>query len=363
MLLAMSPSAQAAGQEPFADTDVVRVVPHAEWDALVERLGCGDTYERLGYHRASLALEPAGTQPALLHVRERGAEVALPLLLRPLPGGDGGWDATSAYGYGGPAALDADGLDQGLLQRALDEWAAANHVVATFLRFHPLLGNHRFAPAGAELVELGATVAWDVAPGRELLPAMHTHHRRAVRKADRAGLELRISVNPGDLATFRARYDETMRRQRAQEFYFFPDEYWDALAGAGGAPGADVVLVEGILEGEIVAALLCFARGPWLHYHLGASADAARGIGASNRCFLGAAEWAQSRAMTIFHLGGGVGAGTDSPLFVFKHRYDPDSAPRPFHVAKLVHDDARYAQLAGTSATSGYFPPWRAPDR
>jgi hypothetical protein len=65
--------------------------------------------------------------------------------------------------------------------------------------------------------------------------------------------------------------------------------------------------------------------------------------------------------MRGFHLGGGVGGGTDSPLFTFKHRYDPTSEPRPFHIAKLVHDRQRYRALAGTDSTDGYFPPWRAP--
>ena len=33
---------------------------------------------------------------------------------------------------------------------------------------------------------------------------MHTHHRRAARKADKAGVEVRITVGPTDLAAFRA---------------------------------------------------------------------------------------------------------------------------------------------------------------
>ena len=61
--------------------------------------------------------------------------------------------------------------------------------------------------------------------------------------------------------------------------------------------------------------------------------------------------------MTGFHLGGGVGGGTESPLFVFKHRYDPASEPRAFHVAKLVHDPTRYRELAGTDSTIFNGPP------
>ena len=56
-------------------------------------------------------------------------------------------------------------------------------------------------------------------------------------------------------------------------------------------------------------------------------------------------------------MGGGWGASTSSPLFAFKQRFDPDSQPLRFQVAKLVHDGDRYRQLAGTDATDGFFPP------
>ncbi|MCW2955247.1 MAG: putative GCN5-related N-acetyltransferase [Thermoleophilia bacterium] len=339
----------------------MRVVAPADWDALVTRLGAPDTYLQLGYHLASAHLEPVASHPVLLHFTDTasGGEAALPLLLRPLPDGDG-YDATSAYGYGGPA-ISGD-VEAAAFGAALDDWARANRVVSTFLRSHPLLDNLRgVLPASAEVVDLGATVAWDVRPGRDLAAAMHTHHRRAARKADRAELEVRVTVDPTDLGDFRAMYEHTMRRQEAGAFYFFGDAYWAGLVGELGA-GTRLVLVEGLVEGAPVASLLCFASGPWMHYHLGASADAARNIGASNRCFLAAAEWAQGEGIELFHLGGGVGGGTESPLFVFKHRYDPLSEPRGFQVAKLVHDAARYRGLAGSDSTDGYFPPWRRPE-
>lgn len=328
-----------------------------EWNELVARLGGDDAYLRTGWHDASRLLEVDGTAAVLLHVTLDAGEVALPLLVRPLPDGQPGVDATSCYGYGGPVATGEVDLDS--FGAALDAWARANDVVATFLRFHPVLGNHRWCPGGAELIELGATVAWELTPGRDLMASMHSHHRRAVRKAERAGVQTVVSVGAQDLATFRTLYDHTMRRQQAEDFYFFGDSYWEALERD---PGGELVVVDAQLgeTGEVVASLLCVAHGEWLHYHLGASADAARNIGASNACFLAAASWAQERGLRGFHLGGGVGGGTDSPLFTFKHRYDPESEPRPFHIAKLVHDRERYAQVAGTDSTAGYFPPWRA---
>lgn len=334
----------------------VRVVPAEDWDALVTRLGGADTYLLAAYHEASALLEPSGSRPVFLHVTSTDGEVALPLLLRPLPGGDG-WDATSAYGYGGPVSDSA--LDAAALGRELDGWARDNHVVTTFLRLHPLLDTSRLVPPSADLAELGATVAWQIAPGHDLVARMHPHHRRAARRAAHAGLRVTVDPEPGSLDEFRKLYEATMRRQDADPFFFFPDAYWDTLLAHRAT--LRPALVEGRLDDELVASLLCFVAEPWLHYHLGGSTDIARRIGATNHCFLTAAEWAQARGMTDFHLGGGIGGSSESSLFVFKDRFDPAGRRLPFRVAKLVHDQARYRELAGTDSTAGFFPPWRRP--
>jgi serine/alanine adding enzyme len=334
----------------------VDVVPASEWDALVAALGGSDTYLLAAYHQASALLEPPGTMPVFLRFRLPDGEVALPLLLRPLPDGSG-WDATTPYGYGGPVAGSVP--DPSAFGRALDAWARANRVVATFLRLHPVLGNDRLVPPTADVVALGSTVAWDLSPGRDLMAQMHPHHRRATRRAAQAGLEVSIDPAPSSLEGFRKLYETTMRRQGAHSFFFFPTSYWDALLTHAG--DLEPVLVEGRIDGELVASLLCFAKGPWLHYHLGASADLARTTGASNHCFFATAEWAQARGITGFHLGGGVGGSSESPLFVFKRRFDPANAPLTFRIAKLVHDQERYLELSGTDSTDGFFPPWRDP--
>lgn len=344
-----------AGPSPVPAADAARVVPLREWDPTLARLGVDDTYLRAAYHRASAVLEPAGTEPVLLHVQQGHGEIALPLLLRPLPGGTG-WDATGAYGYGGPVA--AGSPDVVAFGESIDRWALQRGVVATFLRLHPLIGNAHLVPPTADLVQAGATVAWDVSVGRDLAAGMHAHHRRAARTANRSGLVTTVA-RPTSLRRFRELYIATMRRQRADPYFYFPDPYWTCLLED--AATLEPVLVEGRLGGRTVAALLCFRNGSRLHYHLGATDNAARSIGASHRCFLAAAEWAQSEGMSVFHLGGGVGGSTSSSLFEFKRRFDPDAEPLPFHVAKLVHDPQRYRELSGGTSTEGFFPPWRRP--
>ncbi|QHK20123.1 GNAT family N-acetyltransferase [Pseudarthrobacter psychrotolerans] len=335
---------------------VLRVVDDAEWDAHIARLGSTDTYSCAAYHRASALLEPEGTRPILLAFGDEAGEVALPLLMRPLPDGEG-WDATSAYGYGGPVGRGAPDLTA--FGAALDEWAGEHGVVSTFLRLNPLLGNGRLVPPMAELVDVASTVRWDLSPGRDLRQGLHSDQRRSVRKAERAGLTITVTPRPADLEQVRDLYAATMLRQQAADFFYFPGTYWQSLLTDD--PLLIPLLVEGRLEGRLVSALLCFVSDRWLHAHVSAGDDMARAIGASAACYLAAAEWGQAHALTDFHLGGGVGGSTTSPLYAFKQRFDPGSQPGRFQVAKFVHDRNRYRHLAGTDATDGFFPPWRRP--
>ena len=109
------------------------------------------------------------------------------------------------------------------------------------------------------------------------------------------------------------------------------------------------------LCGEIVASALCLRGDRWLHYHLGATDDAARDLGASNLLLYTAAVWGREQKLEEFHLGGGAG-GRES-LFAFKQRFSPEGR-REFWVGKLVHDEDTYRRLSGQSEIDldGFFP-------
>jgi serine/alanine adding enzyme len=319
------------------------------WNGVLDELGLGDVYLRREYVEAACVPEPG--RPALLcH-----DETVFAVIVREVAGGHR--DVTTPYGYGGPVSADevagevrAPGRETGSFAPAYARWCAENGVVTSFARFHPLYANHRYAD-GFELEELGGTVAWRL--DDDLRERMHRHHRRVVRKAEGAGVATTVQVAPPQLDQFVALYEETMERRAAASFYRFSTDYWSALV----ALGDRVVLVEARREDELLAALLCLDGRPWLHYHLGASSDEGRALGASNLAFVAAAEWARANGHGLFHLGGGVGGREDS-LLEFKLRFDPDGR-RPMYVGKAVHDAAAYRDLSGTDDTEGFFPAYR----
>jgi hypothetical protein len=289
----------------------------------------------------------------LLHLSETGGDVVFPLLVRDLPGGDGS-DVTTPYGYGGPVGVGPEPPAVEFWE-LYGDWCRDNGVVTTFIRFHPLFGNHRQAGPEVRVEPMGRTVGWRLQEP-DLFAGMHAAHRRAWRRAARAGVTVSARQAPADLSAFAALYEVTMRRVDAADFYLFGEPYWDALAWLGEA----LVAFEAEEGGELVASALCFATPPWLHYHLGATADRGRELGASNLLFYEAAIWARERGYERFHLGGGVGAKEDS-LFTFKRRFDPGGDLLEFAAGKAVHDPDAYRALTGRDPEDldGFFPAYR----
>jgi serine/alanine adding enzyme len=299
---------------------------------VLEELGFVDVYLTREYVEASTLLEPG--RPLFL----RADEAAFAAILR-----EGPTDVITPYGYGGPVGPG--------FWEPYGDWCREHGVVTTFVRFHPLYANQCDAPREVKVQSLAGTVAWSLDEEGDLLARMHRHHRRVVRKALGAGVEASAKLAPESLESFVALYQQTMERQEAEDFYFFPPEYWHALE----TRLRDHVV---LFEAGDDAKLLCLHAPPWLHYHLGASSEAGRKLGASTLLFLEAARWAQELGYTRFHLGGGVGGARDS-LYEFKLRFDPGGEVEAA-IGKAVHDEEAYRRLAGPDAGfDGFFPAYR----
>jgi hypothetical protein len=316
-------------------------VAAADWNALLARLGLTDVYLTREYVESACLLEPG--EPVFL----TDEDVVFPLILRAF---ETRADVVTPYGYGGPVA--ADPAAAGKFYDAYEDWCRGRGVISTFARFHSLYENERYSRFHVD--ELGATVAWRLG-GDDPFDRLHAHHRRLVRKAERDGLAA-TAREGADLAEFVSLYEQTMRRLDADPFYLFSDRYWQSLTAL------PTLLVEVRRNGELLAAVLCFASSPWLHYHLGAQNDDGRRLGGSHLALLAAGQWGREHGYELFHLGGGIGSRRDS-LFEFKQRFDPRSTPRPFSVGKAIHDEAAYAELAGTSSLDGFFPAYRDTSR
>lgn len=329
---------------------LVEVAPE-EWDGLLADLGLGDVYFRRAYLESARLLGQGS--PVFLH--EPGSGVVFPALVR--EAADGYVDVGTPMGYGGPVASDVGQGARAFLD-AYERWCAERRVVATFARFHPVLANQALAEGRWHVETIGHSIGWRVEgkDPEEIFAGLDAHHRRVVRKARQAGVEVVTGIGPEELGGFVDLYRETMRRREAAAFYYFPDEYWLHLANELG----DALLrFDAYEDGELAASLLCLAAPPLLHYHLGASSERGQSLGANHVLFCETGAWAAARGFSLFHLGGGVGGFEDS-LYEFKRRFDPGGR-LPAALGKAVHDADAYRRLAGVAEIdyAGYFPAYR----
>lgn len=340
-------------------TDLLTLADAPRWRALLAETGLGDVYHDPGYLRA---LADRGEGEPLAFVYRDGDATGLHALLRrplaALPFAHGfatGWDAGSPYGYAGPVlttpALAAD------FWRAWTDAAVQLGIVAEFVRFHPLLENHRPLATHCDVAQAGRTVVWELAddPWR----TVGKSRRRDARFAQRQGVVVE-RAGFDRLPAFGAMYRATMARREAADYYLFDDAYFATLAAG---LGDDLRLMRAHCDGRDCAYALCLRHAPYLHYHLSCSDERFAELRAVNLLLIETAADAHREGLTRFHLGGGY-RGEDS-LFAFKAHFSAQTVP--FHVGRAIHDEAAVTALTDRARDAGcapadpnFFPPYRS---
>jgi Acetyltransferase (GNAT) domain len=347
-----------------------------EWTRAVHRATQHDFYFLAEYHALA---ERCGEGEARLFVYEQaGYTIALPLIIRALAdvpeiaGSANMWrDATSVYGYSGPLYSHED-VPRAVVdrfQRALTDALQELQVVSVFSRLHPLLpaqtklldglGEHQFG---------GATVAIDlsVAPAEQRAHYDSTTKNRLNRLA-RLGITCALDIEQRYLPEFVALYHETMHRVKAEQSYFFDPTYFYDLAKSLG-PVLKLFIVKTPEEQVISGGLFTLCDGI-VQYHLGGTRDAALKLSPTMLMFETVRHWANENGAHTFHLGGGVGAKSDS-LFQFKARFSPQRHKfftwRWIVAAKAYRELSLEKQLWNSQRglrpnSASFFPAYRCP--
>ena len=330
------------------------------WGAFLDA-SVHDFYHLPAY--VALVAEQERATPCALLVERGAAKMLLPLCVRPIAGG--GQDATSPYGYPGPLVHGTE--DPSFLDEAFAEGVrclAADGIVSLFVRLHPLL-NPRSPSRIGEIVEHGETVAIDLTcPPEELWRQTRSDHRREINRSARAGHQVTVVNDQVHLDVFKRLYRETMARRSADSYYFFGDGYFDRLADALGDRLNIGMLTIG---GEVAAMELLVETCGIVEGHLAAS-DARYAEHAPGKALVhNVRAWAASRGDRWLHLGGGVGAASDS-LFAFKAGFS--RLRFPFRTLRVILIEKEYLRLVAArdarrdpARSDGFFPWYRAGER
>ncbi len=323
----------------------------ARWRVAVEAVG-GDVFHRAWYHR--LAYTRGEGVPRLFVYRSRDAWVVLPILLRSIPG-SGDTDATSVYGYAGPASTGppTDAAVRGF-QAALRSSLAEAGVVSVFARLHPLREESVWLRGLGTLSEGGQTVSIDLRSSPDARRAAYRgSHRREIVRLARAGYT--VEGEDGSVAAFHELYAAAMERLGAGSRYAFSPGQLGVMTCEG---GMRLFVVR--KQSEVAAAGLFTDGRLGSHYFLSGTHPGHRKMAPSKALIDVACDWARERGAQWMHLGGGVG-GAEDALFRFKAGFS--TRRHAFRTWRWIVRPIAYrahCELRGVSVDDAFFPAYRS---
>lgn len=342
------------------------------WDQIVWSFQGADVYYTNQYAASFMEIED-GT-PYLLHYEAEDCRLCYPIIEKDIAvfskfsgllekGTYRDWN--TPYGYGGPlsdveAFTDAQ---QTAFQKELFALAKERHVVSQFLRFHPLLQNHRVCSWAIENVYIKDTIFINMDTQEDLMVQMDPKNRNLIRKAQKN--DVVITHDSGEyIDEFMAIYADTMDRDHARAFYYFPKSYYEFMQKH---MADQTEYFYAWKDGKMIAASIFFYSGESMHYHLSGNLVEYRTFAPTNLLLYEAANWGREIGMKAMHLGGGL--GIEDSLFHFKKQFNKQGRIG-FCIGRNIFDREAYDQLlqlrkqgcSDFDMENGYYIQYRNPD-
>lgn len=333
-----------------------------EWDKVVRSFADYDTYWLSGYVKA-FEIHGDGT-PLLLYYQDslsRGINVVMKRdvardkhFIDRIPEGQY-YDFASPYGYGG---WIVEGDDYSSLFSVYEKWCVSNGIISEFVRFHPVLENHRYSKLSYEVIPLGNTVSLDITSPEIIWANITSKNRNMIRKAQKNGVIIYSGRYPEIYKVFREIYNSTMDKDNAEKYYYFESEFYDSVLND--LP-QNAQVFYALYEGKIIAASIMLTANGRMNYHLSGSVREYAYLAPTNLLLYEAALWGYANGCKTFYLGGGVGSGEDS-LYKFKKAFYRLDDVKRFHIGKKIFIQDKYDELVNMreSNDSGFFPSYRA---
>ncbi len=273
------------------------------------------------------------------------------------------FDISTPYGYGGVDIIGEQ--DNKLLEYFFDKfenYCKENNIISEFLRLNPLSDNYRFYKnTDYEIVNISKTVYIKLKSEEQIWADMESKCRNKIRKAEKNGLIVKSGFDKKMFEEFIKVYVETMKRDNADEYYFFNNEFYESIYKN---LKNNATIYTTYLNDMAVNSILVMYCGENAHYHLSGTISDYMRLGANNLTLYKIALDMQKKGYKKFHLGGGYG-GDQSPLLTFKKAFNKDGL-LDFYVGKKIFDKEKYETLVDIrmkekdfDVNSNFFPLYR----
>lgn len=255
---------------------------------------------------------------------------------------NGFYDFETAYGYGGPITNTEDANWITIALNAMQYLFQEENYVCGFIRFHPMLDNAQFCNGHMTTLFDRNTVAMDTRKSESEIwsDQIISKNRNMIRKAEKNGLVYKAEYDFSSLDEFVELYNATMKRLKAEDFYFFDRKYYKTFV-ASFKNQAFLGTVR--KDGQLICAALFMYSAEYGHYHLEGSNHAYSNFGANNYLLWKTALELKTLGIKEFHLGGGYDANPDNSLLKFKKAFNNHF--KNFYIGKWMFNPVKYTEL------------------
>ncbi|HSP22153.1 MAG TPA: GNAT family N-acetyltransferase [Planococcus sp. (in: firmicutes)] len=316
--------------------EVISVQDILRWKEILDSMRIRDVYYSSHYFLSALSLDPG--EALMFYYSDQDGSIAYPFIKRRIEGKPSGYfDITTPFGYGGPV-VRGDGNSDALVARFMEAFSGYcrdEHIIAEYIRFHPLLGNAAYFENHLKLLPLYETYTID------LKKAAESAGNSPISTQQEQGIVIRKLGTVRHMFEFLVLYyGEMRRREEADSYYFFTQDYFEALVSN---MGPILHLFGAYRNQKLISASYILAEGDTIYQHLDGALEGEEKSEAAKTLLLKIEEWGADNNMAFYHLGGDFKMEGDNNLPV-KNKI-ANMQPSMFYICEKIHDASIYRKL------------------
>ena len=320
--------------------ELVSIHEWSRWQKVLDLLRISDIYYSSQYFLAATELDPG--EPLLFYYKDNEGEVAYPFIKRKIVGGENEYfDITTPFGYGGPL-MKGNKSNPSLIEnfrKAFADYCQEEKIIAEFIRFHPILENAQSMENHVKLTPLYETFSLEFRSRKKVESA------KMISDLNFEGDEVKKLVIK-KLGTVRHMFEflvlyylTVRRREEADSYYFFTDDYFETLISS---LGSNLHLFGAFQKNKMISACYVLTCKDRIYHHLESSLEDSDSD-AMKLLLLKIAEWGEENHFKSFHLGGDFKGERQRESRLKKDI--SNSGPHTFYIGHHIYDEETYHRL------------------
>ena len=255
------------------------------------------------------------------------------------------FDIQAPYGYNGllTTTNDPSFLDQ--FSYAFHSYCEDRNVIAEMIRFNPVLKNHQRCNH-SENIHVLDNVIIDLTGGIDQVwqYSFEKEVRGAVRKAEKHYLEFEYyycSELPSDrFSDFKEIYLSTMKRNNANEQYFFSEDFFDQLVKRISSRS---IIFFALIDKKPVSTELVLLSDEIAYPYLGGTLAEANYCSPNTFLRHKLLQVLHEKNIKYYSMGGGL--KKDDKLYKYKRSFSRNTVPCPIYIGKKIYNENIYQEV------------------